>query len=171
MELEKMEDSIPIGAIWAIIALTKLGFGDKALEYVNIINPINHSLNKESAKRYRVEPYVITADVYNNDSLKGTGGWSWYTGSSSWFYDAIVEYILGFKIENNYLKIEPCISSLWKEYEIHYKYKTSMYNIKVENKDSKCTGIKEFLLNGEKVEDKKVLLKDDGKIYNIIIIM
>lgn len=158
-------------AIWAIIALTKLGFGDKAIEYINIINPINHSLNKEAAKRYKVEPYVIAADVYNNESLKGTGGWSWYTGSSSWFYNAIVEHVLGFRIENNYLKVEPCIASTWKEYEMHYKYKTSMYNIKVKNKNCKNTGVTKFIVNDVENFDKKVLLKDDGKIYNIEIIM
>ena len=158
-------------SIWVIIAMAKLGFGEKALEFAQIINPINHSLNKESAKKYRLEPFVISADIYNAENQVGTGGWNWYTGSSSWYYDAIVEYILGFKIENKYLKIEPCISSSWKEYEMHYKYKTSMYNIKVKNKNAKNTGVEKFLLNGEEIKEKKVLLQDDGKIYNIEIIM
>ncbi|MCI8309282.1 MAG: hypothetical protein HFJ45_03560 [Clostridia bacterium] len=159
------------GAIWSIIALCKLGFGDKALEFANIINPINHSLNKELAKKYRIEPYVVSADVYDNESLKGTGGWSWYTGSSSWYYDAIVEHILGFKIENRYLSLNPCISSNWKEYEIHYKYKTSMYNIKVKNLEGKNTGVSKFFVNENEVEEKRVLLQDDGHIYNIEVIM
>ncbi len=154
-------------AIWAIIAEAKLGFGDKAYEFLNLINPIEHTLNKEAVKKYRVEPYVVSADVYNNDNLKGVGGWSWYTGSSSWFYDAVVEYILGLKIEYGFLKIEPCISSSWKEYEMHYKYKTSLYNIKVKNKNGKNSGVDTFKVNGIEIEDKKVLLLDDGKIYNI----
>ena len=78
---------------------------------------------------------------------------------------------MGFKIENRYLKIEPCISSNWKEYEIHYKYKTSMYNIKVKNNDGKNTGVKNFIVNGEEIENKKILLTNDGKIYNIEVIM
>jgi len=159
------------GAIWGIIALAKLGLGDKALELVNIINPINHSLNKEASKRYKVEPYVVSADVYSNESVNGTGGWTWYTGSSSWYYDAIVEYILGLKIRNNYLYIEPCISSEWKEYEIHYKYKTSSYNIKVKNKNGKNVGVDKFLVNGSEVKEKNILLRDDNHIYDIEVIM
>ena len=125
----------------------------------------------ENAKKYRVEPYVISADVYSAENLQGTGGWSWYTGSSGWYYDLIIEYILGFKIESKYLKIEPCISENWKEYEIHYKYKTSAYNIKVKNPNKKNTGVTKFIVNGEENKDKKILLVDDGKIYNIEIIM
>lgn len=82
-----------------------------------------------------------------------------------------MRYILGFKIEEKYLKIEPCISADWKEYEMHYKYKTSMYNIKVKNKNGKNTGVEKFLLNGEEITEKRILLVDDGKIYNIEIIL
>ena len=159
------------GAIWVIIANCLLGFGDKANQYLKLINPIEHSKTTDLAKRYKVEPYVISADIYNNPSLRGMGGWSWYTGSSSWFYDAVVEYILGLKIENKYLYIEPCIASSWKEYEIHYKYKTTMYNIVVKNPDGKSSGVKLFLLNDKEISEKKLRLTDDGKIYNIEIIM
>ncbi len=158
-------------AVWFVIALAKLGFGDKAVQFCQMINPINHSLNIENARKYKVEPYVISADVYSAENLKGTGGWSWYTGSSGWYYDLIIEYILGLKIESKYIKIEPCISKEWKEYEIHYKYKTSAYNIKVKNPDKKNIGVSKFLVNGEEIKDKKILLVDDGKIYNIEIIM
>ncbi len=159
------------GAIWTIIANCILGFGDKAYQYLKLINPIEKSKTKDGAKKYKVEPYVISADVYNNPSVRGTGGWSWYTGSSSWFYDLVVEYILGLKIDNRYLYLEPCISSSWKEYEIHYKYKTTMYNIVVKNLDGKNTGVKEFFLNDKEIPEKKIFLTDDGKIYNIEIIM
>lgn len=138
---------------------------------MKLISPIEHSKTIEAAKKYKVEPYVISADVYNNSSVRGMGGWSWYTGSSSWFYDLVIEYILGLKIENRYLYVEPCISSSWKEYEIHYKYKTTMYNIVVKNPDGKSCGVKLFLVNDEEIPDKKVFLIDDGKIYNIEIIM
>lgn len=158
-------------AIWLAIAAAKLGFGEKALKFAKMINPINHSLNIENAKKYRVEPYVISADVYSAEFLKGSGGWSWYTGSSSWYYNLIIEHILGFKIESKYLKIEPCISENWKEYEIHYKYKTSVYNIKVKNPNRNSTGVTKFLVNGEEIENKKILIVDDGKIYNIEVIM
>ncbi|MBR2289815.1 MAG: hypothetical protein IJ867_04270 [Clostridia bacterium] len=159
------------GAIWMIIACCLLGFGDKAVEFLKLINPIEHSKTFDSAKKYRLEPYVIAADIYNNPNNRGVGGWSWYTGSSSWYYDAVVEYVLGLKIENRYLYLEPCIASDWKEYELHYRYKTSMYNITVKNPDGKNAGVKKFLVNDLEIPEKKILLQDDGKIYNIEIIM
>ena len=158
-------------AVWSIIAFAKLGFGDKALQLLKLINPIEHSINKESAKKYRVEPYVITADVYDADGEKGTGGWSWYTGSSSWYYQAIIEYIVGLNIRNNYIEFNPCISKEWKDIDIHYKYKTTMYNIKIKNPNQNNQGVDKVIVNGEVIDDKKVLLKDDGKIYNIEVIM
>ena len=159
------------GAIWAIIANCKLGFGRRATEYFRIINPIEHSKTKELANKYKVEPYVVAADIYSADNLAGRGGWTWYTGSSSWLYIAGIENILGMKIENGYLKMNPCIPNEWKEYEIRYKYKTSVYDIKVKNPNNKETGVEKFTINGEEIEDKQVLLKDDGKIYVIEITM
>ena len=158
-------------AIWAIIALVDLGFGDKATEYFRMINPIEHSRTKEEARKYKVEPYVIAGDVYGAENLAGRGGWTWYTGSSSWFYKAGIEYILGLKIDRGYLRVEPCIPQDWKEYSIKYRYKSSIYNIKVKNINSKQTGINKFILNGNEVEEKKVKLLDDGSINNIEIIM
>ena len=155
------------GAIWMIIAEAILGFGDKAVEFAELINPIEHTKTREEAKRFKLEPYVMEADIYSNKDLLGRGGWNWYTGSSSWYIKAVLEYILGLKIQNGYLKIEPCISKNWKEYEINYKYKTSMYNIIVKNEKSKNTGVERFVLNDKEIPDKKIPLKDDGKIYNI----
>jgi len=158
-------------ACWFLIAEAMLGFGDKAVEIAEMLNPIEHSKNKEEAKKFKLEPYVIEADLYTNKDLLGRGGWNWYTGTSSWYYKAILEYILGLKIKNGFLKIEPCISKNWKEYEIQYKYKTTLYKIKVKNIYGKNTGINKFLLNGEEVETKMAPIIDDGKVYNIEIFM
>ena len=114
---------------------------------------------------------ILEADIYSNEALVGRGGWNWYTGSSSWLYKAILEYVLGLKIQDGFLRIEPCISKDWKEYEIKYKYKTSIYNIKVKNNNSKNTGVTKFILNDEEILEKKVLLQDNCKIYNIEIFM
>ena len=158
-------------SVWMIIAEAMLGFGDKAVEFAEMINPIEHSKTKEEAKRFKLEPYVMEADIYSNKDLLGRGGWNWYTGASSWYFKAIIEYILGLKIKNGFLSIEPCIAKFWKEYEIKYKYKTSIYNIVVKNKDGKNTGVNKFLLNGIEVKEKRIPLYDDGKIYNIQIFM
>jgi len=133
-------------AMWAIIAYSKLGFGDKVVEYYRMVNPIEHSRTKEAARKYKVEPYVIAADVYGAKNLQGRGGWTWYTGSSSWFLKAGLEDILGLNVEKGILKIEPCISSKWEEYSIRYRYKTNIYNIQVKNPEGKCTRRKSKIL-------------------------
>lgn len=118
-------------AIWAIIAEAILRNGDKAVEWYRMITPIEHARTKESANKYKVEPYVIAADVYGAQNLAGSGGWTWYTGSSSWYYMAGVYYILGLKITHNSLSIEPCIPKDWTEYSMRFKFGESIYNIKV----------------------------------------
>ena len=158
-------------AVWTIIAETMLGFGDKAVELFKIINPIEHSRSKEEANKYKLEPYVVPADIYGAKNLAGRGGWSWYTGSSGWFYTAGIEYILGLNIKDNKLSIKPCIPKDWKEYKIRYKNNSSVYHIIVRNLDEKNTGVRKMYCNGQEIFDKEVELKDDGEIYNIEIIM
>lgn len=136
-----------------------------------MINPIEHSKTKDSAKKYKVEPYVIPADIYEAKGLEGRGGWTWYTGSASWFSKVGLENILGLNIENGILKLNPCIPKDWKEYSIRYKYGKSIYNIKVKNPAGKNVGIKEMILNGEKIENLQIKLIDDGNINEIDVIM
>ena len=151
-------------AIWAIIAESMLGFGDKCTEFYRMINPIEHSRTK-----YKVEPYVIPADIYGANNLAGRGGWTWYTGSSSWYYKAGIEYILGIKVNNNIMTFEPCIPKSWKEYNVRYKWKNSFYNIVFKNLNGKNCGVEKVLLNGDVVENA-IKLQDNG-VYNIEVIM
>lgn len=157
--------------MWAISAFAKLGLGDKAAKYFTMINPIEHSKTKDAAKKYKVEPYVIPADIYEAKGLEGRGGWTWYTGSASWFCKVGLEDILGLNIENEILRIKPCISKDWKEYSIRYKYKNTIYNIKVQNPNNKNTGVEKFILNGREIEKKEIKLLDDGSVNEIEIIM
>ena len=158
-------------AIWTIIAEAKLGFGDEATELFRMINPIEHSKTKELANKYKVEPYVVSADIYGQGNLAGRGGWTWYTGSSSWMYETGLHYILGLNIQDGYLSIKPCIPKDWKEYKIRYKYNNSIYNIYVSNPKCKNTGIEEMRLNGEIVKENKIKLEDNNKVNEIKIIM
>ena len=119
-----------------------------------MINPIEHTKTKELANKYKVEPYVISADIYGANNLAGSGGWTWYTGSSSWYYKIGIEYILGLKIEKGYIKIEPCIPKEWEEYQIKYRWKKSIYNIKVKNPNKKNTGVEKVIVNGKEQENK-----------------
>ena len=158
------------GAIWVIIAEAMLGFGDKAAELYRMINPIEHARTKEASKKYKVEPYVIAADVYGASNLAGQGGWTWYTGSSSWYYKAGIEYLLGLKVENGYIRIEPCIPKEWKEYQIQYKWKESIYHIKIKNPEGKNTGVSKVILNEKEVENS-IKLDGSRNIYQIEVIM
>ena len=151
-------------AVWTIIAEAMLGFGEKATEFFRMINPIEHARTKDEAKKYKVEPYVIPADIYGGE-LAGRGGWTWYTGSSSWMYEAGIRYILGFNLEKNILKIEPHIPESWKEYSIKYKYGNSIYNIKVVNKN--LNGNKKIRIDGREIEGDEIILQDNGGIYSV----
>lgn len=132
-----------------------------------MINPIEHARTKDASYKYKVEPYVIPADIYGAGNLSGRGGWTWYTGSSSWFYKAGIEYILGLKIENNTLSVNPCIPKEWEEYLVRYKFGRSIYNIKVKNPNGKSTGVTSFKVNGENIKEKLIKLVDNGKVYEI----
>lgn len=136
-----------------------------------MINPIEHARTKDAANKYKVEPYVIAADIYGQLNLAGRGGWTWYTGSSSWMYVAGIKYILGLNIEHGYLKINPCIPSSWKEFSIRYKYKNSIYNIKVQNPEGKNNGVCKMFVNGSENLNDKVRLDGNGGIYNIVVLM
>ncbi len=116
---------------WYIMALIKCGYVDRAYKYYQMINPINRSLDKESVNKYKVEPYVIAADIYSKQGYEGRGGWTWYTGSAGWFYRVGIEQIIGLKRRGDRLYIEPNVPKEWKKYEIVYKYQDTIYNIKV----------------------------------------
>ncbi len=156
-------------AIWAIIAEAILGDGDKAVEWYRMITPIEHARTKEASNKYKVEPYVIAADVYGAQNLAGCGGWTWYTGSSSWYYLAGIQYILGLRIYHNTLSFEPCIPKDWEEYSMRFKYGESIYNIKIKNVNKNNQGETKVLLDGNEIENS-IKLDDSGKIFNIEVI-
>ena len=153
-------------AVWTIIAEAMLGFGDKATEFFRMINPIEHAKTKEESKKYKVEPYVIAADVYGGE-LAGRGGWTWYTGSSSWLYEAGLKYILGFNLEKNILRIDPHIPESWKEYSIKYKYGESIYNIRVINTNDRQYEKINIKVNDKLIDNNEIILENDGKVYNV----
>jgi cyclic beta-1,2-glucan synthetase len=118
-------------AIWAIMAFAELGENEKVWELFNMINPINHSSNKADIKQYKVEPYVIAADVYASKQYEGKGGWTWYTGSAGWMYQLIIRSLLGMELLPGQLKFRPCFPSEWPSVSLIYHYKTSTYHITI----------------------------------------
>ncbi len=126
------------GAIWSIFAFAELGYNNKAYSIFSMLNPINHSKSYINAETYKLEPYVIAADIYASRNNFGRGGWSWYTGAAGWMYRAGIESILGFKFKNNRgFTIDPCIPENWNEYDIKYKRNGCIYNIKVTKNSNK----------------------------------
>ncbi len=158
-------------ALWTLIAFAMLGDGDQAGELFALLNPINHASTRAGLHKYKVEPYVAAGDVYAESAHTGRGGWTWYTGSAGWMYRAAVESILGFYLEGDVLKIEPCIPRFWREYEIKYRHGKTIYHIKIENPMSVCRGIIETWLDGENLQQNKINLIDDGKEHHIKIIL
>ena len=158
-------------ATWVINAFALLGCGDKAWEFFNMINPVNHARTPIECATYRVEPYVVAADVYAAGPHVGRGGWTWYTGAAGWLYRVGLEYMLGFKKEGDRLVIRPCIPKNWGEYRIAYRYKGTMYNIDVKNPDKVNRGIREITLDNKVLKEGYIPLADDGGIHTVRIIM
>ena len=151
-------------AVWVILALTKLGLSDKAWEYYNMINPINHTRTELECRTYKIEPYVMAADVYIREPHGGRGGWSWYTGASGWMYKVGIENILGLrKIEGKGYKIEPCVPKDWEEYSIMINNEKEQYNIKVTRGEEN-----KIFMNGTRISGE-LIPKDCGKQEILVI--
>ena len=149
-------------ATWAILAFAKMGKCDIAVKLFNMINPINHSSDYLSTEIYKTEPYVMTADVYSVEPHVGRGGWSWYTGTSSWMYKVAIEGILGFSLKDGKgFTVNPCSSLPWQQYEIQYRFNKAIYNIRIKKGEEKS-----IYLNNKKIEDNFIPYFDEGQ-YNI----
>jgi cellobiose phosphorylase len=152
-------------ATWVALATAIQGDGDRALELWNLINPIYHATTPPEVQHYKVEPYVVCADVYGAPPHTGRGGWTWYTGSASWLYRVAIEAILGFRLEGNRLHFEPCIPPSWPGYEITYRHRSATYRISVKNSAGGGRGVRSVLLDGQPLIDGQVPLSDDSKTH------
>ncbi|HBM79965.1 MAG TPA: hypothetical protein DD426_03875, partial [Clostridiaceae bacterium] len=121
--------------------------GNKAWELFHMINPINHALTPMECFRYKVEPYVMAADVYAVEPHTGRGGWTWYTGAAGWMYRVCIEHMLGLKIRGGELIIDPCIPSFWNEFSIKYVYMDTLFNINIKNPLSVSNGVSSIKLD------------------------
>lgn len=161
------------GVIWSIIAWAKLGEGDKAWELFHMLNPINHALTPSGVLHYKVEPYVMAADVYSVEPHMGRGGWTWYTGAAGWMYQAGLEWILGLQRRGKRLYLKPCIPSAWGEYNVTYKYLKTTYHIQVQNPLHKCTGGSMLALDGRELDFSELYidLLDDGEEHAVRLVL
>lgn len=118
-------------AIWAAMAYAALGDSRRAWELTAMINPVNHAGSAAAVATYKVEPYVVAADVYAVSPHTGRGGWTWYTGSAGWMYRLIVESLLGLRLEADRLRFVPCLPAEWEACKVHYQFRNTVYHIAV----------------------------------------
>jgi len=135
-------------AAWSIMGFAALGQGDKAGELFALINPVNHTATRAGVLRYKVEPYVVAADVYSVAPHVGRGGWTWYSGSAGWLYRAGVESILGLRVKGDFLVIDPCIPKDWPGFDMTLKYRGAVYEISVSNANGVSRGISAVEIDG-----------------------
>ncbi|TFG41130.1 MAG: cyclic beta 1-2 glucan synthetase, partial [Bacteroidia bacterium] len=147
-------------AIWVAMAFSKLGDHKRAWEIFRMINPVNHATSPEEVARYKVEPYVIAADVYALSPHIGRGGWTWYTGSAGWMYRLIIESLLGLRLETDKLYIEPCIPSDWDSYKIHYRFRDTVYQIMI-TQIHDVSAKSKIILDGVECLGNFIFLTDD----------
>lgn len=159
-------------AVWALMAHAALGDGDRAVELFNLINPINHAKTRLGVQRYKVEPYVLTGDVYGELPHVGRGGWSWYTGSAGWMYRAGTEWILGFRLQGTTLCIEPCIPHSWPGFKMTFRYHSARYEILVDNPQRISRGVRSIMVDGRVgAAEEGVALVDDGKTHLVEVVL
>jgi cyclic beta-1,2-glucan synthetase len=156
-------------AMWTTLAFALMGDGDRAGELFSLLNPINHASTRAGIHRYKVEPYVVCADVYSAEAHVGRGGWTWYTGSAGWMYRAASEGILGIHLRGSSLLVDPCIPKGWSGFEFTYKYGSSRYHVAVENPRGVSSGIIRASLDDRELSrsECKIELLDDGSYHYV----
>ena len=161
------------GAIWSVIALARLGDGAKAADLFSQLNPINHSRNRSDLRHYKVEPYVVVADVYAAADHVGRGGWTWYTGSAAWLYRAGMEEILGLRMAGSSLHLDPCIPEDWPGFEVKLRRGSTRFDIRVDNPAGVTKGIASAQIDGREVTERPLRfdLPEDGESHVIQVSM
>ncbi len=151
-------------ATWLVVALAKLGRADEAYRVFSMLNPVNHAPDEAEAERYRVEPYVVAADIYSQGEKAGRGGWTWYTGSAGWLYRAAVEAILGIRREGDRLFVEPSLPSSWDGFETRLRLGNARLHITVKR------GAKaEMTLNGKRTKTQIPVKDGDHEVVVTVV--
>jgi cyclic beta-1,2-glucan synthetase len=154
-------------ALWVLMAAARLGSGDEAVELFHLLNPINHARTPADVARYKVEPYVVAADVYAHPAHVGRGGWTWYTGSAAWMYRAGLETVLGLKRRGNAFSLDPCVPFAWPGFSAVLRFGETRYEITVQNPRQRCRGISTVELDGVPVDATAIPLRDDGRVHTV----
>ena len=152
--------------VWAAWAFALAGRDEQAASVVSMLNPINHTRDPASVERYKVEPYVMAADVYSQDRHAGRGGWTWYTGSAGWFYRLLHEVILGIERKATTLRFQPRVPASWNNYTVHYRYYETFYHL-VYTQDPSHHGPLRLALDGRALPEGVLHLANDRREHTV----
>jgi len=154
---------------WIMIGETVIGRGDQAWEYYKKICP---SYLEEISELHKTEPYVYAQMVAGKDSFRpGEAKNSWLTGTASWNFYTISQFILGIQPDYDGIKVDPCIPKDWKGFEITRKFRGATYQIKVENPNGVCKGVKQITIDGTPIEGNTIPLSSAGKVHLVVVTM
>jgi cyclic beta-1,2-glucan synthetase len=154
-------------AVWALWALAELGEGDLAMTLFQRLLPLRHARGAEQCARYRVEPYVMAADICTAPPHRGRGGWTWYTGAAGWAWRLGVERLLGLRREATGWRLDPCIPGTWEDFQIVVRDGGTTYRIEVENPLHVSRGVVRVVFDGEPLPDGFVPRRDDGRMHEV----
>jgi cyclic beta-1,2-glucan synthetase len=154
-------------AIWLVMAFAAMGDKQKTWELIQLINPINHGKDPSTIQQYKVEPYVIAADVYGVERHRGRGGWTWYTGSAGWMYQLVLESFIGLKRKGNSLHFKPCLPPGWPVVKIQYRYGDAIYNIELRESGTDIADNIKTIADGKEDSSGVVFLQDDKSTHEI----
>ena len=149
------------GAIWTAMAFAMMGESERAWELFAMLNPVNHGATARQIATYKVEPYVVAADVYAVPPHTGRGGWTWYTGSAGWMYRLLVETLLGVNREGDQLRLEPHLPEAWPSYKIHYRFGQTVYHITITRLAADSPSSGSLSLDGNEIPGPTLPLRDD----------
>ena len=152
-------------AIWAAMAFAAMGDSRRAWELLSLLSPLSHGSTPEGMARYRVEPYVMAADVYGVPPHTGRGGWTWYTGSAGWMYRLVVESLLGVRLEVDRLRFAPCLPDEWNSFKLHYRYRETVYHIAL-TRTGGASRVTRVTVDGIEQPDLAVTLVDDHREHS-----
>ncbi len=153
-------------AIWAVMAFAALGEPHKAWELFDLINPVRHGQTRAEIERYRVEPYVVSADVYAIPPHTGRGGWTWYTGSAGWMYQLLIESLIGLRFDVDLLRFSPCLPAGWERFVIRYRFRETVYLCTIRATGTAC-GIRSVRVDGVEQPDRTVRLVNDHQPHAV----
>ncbi len=158
-------------AIWAVMAFTRMGECAQAKKLLEMINPVNHGATPAKIDVYRVEPYVMAADIYGAAPHTGRGGWTWYTGSAAWMYRLIIDCIFGLDIRADKLFFRPCLPPDWNRCTLHYRFRETVYHLRYRQLSTSAVREIHVTVDGVEQAESAVPLNDDRREHFVDVLI